>query len=135
MSRRLAQPPRDGIRLSVLARARETICCIATAALREDWSGSKSPSPLGRLSECFCRSGRRRQAICANFGPEHMQQDACAEVGLLDHLGGTQQEWLRHGEAECFCSLEVYQQLALRWLLDQQVAGLCTLKNLVDVVP
>ena len=38
-------------------------------------SGSFSPLPLRRLSECFCRRTKRRRGKGANNGCEQAQQD------------------------------------------------------------
>src|SRR6476620_1866071 len=52
---------------------------------------------------------------------------------LFDHLIGTGEHSRRDGDAYRFCGLEVDYQLEFRWLLDRQIAGVGTFKDLVDV--
>jgi hypothetical protein len=52
---------------------------------------------------------------------------------LLDDLIGAGEHSRLDGDAYRFCGLEVDHQLAFRWLLDWQIAGVGTFKDLVDV--
>src|ERR1700722_6658769 len=53
---------------------------------------------------------------------------------LFDHLvgAGVQRGW--HGEAWRFGCLEIDRQQNSRWLLDWQISGLCSVKNLLHKI-
>ena len=51
----------------------------------------------------------------------------------FDHLVGALQECARDCQAECFCGLEIYDQLEFDWGLDGELAGLFTLENAIDI--
>jgi hypothetical protein len=69
-----------------------------------------------------CRPSAPR--IRANVCREHMQQRACAEADLLDHLIGTCEERRRERQAERLRSLEVNDQLKPGRLLNRQISRL-----------
>ena len=52
---------------------------------------------------------------------------------LFDHFIGAILYRLRHGDAECLCSLEVEEQLDFACLLDRQVGGFLALEDTADV--
>ena len=51
----------------------------------------------------------------------------CIAKGLFDHLICGHKQGLRHGEAECLGSFEIYDQLVLSRLLHRQIRGLLAL--------
>ncbi len=53
---------------------------------------------------------------------------------LFDHLIGAQQEVLGQLEAEHLRGGEIEDQVKLGRLLDRQVAGLCAVQDLIDIV-
>src|SRR5215831_130988 len=59
-----------------------------------------------------------------------LRQDATPR-SLLDDLIRSQQQRRRDGEAERLGSFEVDHQLELRGLLNREITGLCTLKDLI----
>ena len=62
--------------------------------------------------------------------------DLCtaAKSSLFDHFVGSDQQTLRHGETELFCSLEVDDHLEFGGLLHGQVGRICTAQNSVGIV-
>jgi hypothetical protein len=50
-----------------------------------------------------------------------MQQYACAEPDLLNHLVGAGEQHRRNFQAKSFCRLQVEHELELRRLLDGKV--------------
>jgi hypothetical protein len=48
-------------------------------------------------------------------------------VASLDHLVGAGEKWVRHVEAQRFRGREIDDEFELGWLLDREIAGLCTM--------
>ena len=53
---------------------------------------------------------------------------------LLYHLICTVQDGLWNGEADLFRSLQVNDQLELRWSLHRQISRLCTFEDSIHVI-
>ena len=62
--------------------------------------------------------------------------DSCTATNaqLFDHLIGTQEEGLGDCHPDCFCGLEIDHQLEFGWILDGQLARLCTAQDAIDLI-
>src|SRR5579862_1490661 len=64
----------------------------------------------------------------------HKETYAVQQMVLFDHFIGEREQLIRHGQAECFCGGEVYDEIELGGLLYRDVGRLCPTQNLVDVL-
>jgi hypothetical protein len=79
-----------------------------------------------------CGVGFRQLRTCRRARPGQLCaiSDRCtANKDLLDHLIGAGDQSRLDRYTQCFRSLEVYQELELRRLLDREIARFCAPKN------
>ena len=87
---------------------------------------------------CFTsKSGHRLSAagcpLCAKSGREQVQQMACGNARLVDHLVGASKERLRNAQTERLGSFEIDDQFVFGRHLHWQVGGLLSVEDAIDV--
>src|SRR5262245_37297228 len=113
--------------LSPIVRLLWVTCCRNTTQL--------SPYQMGPLNpqERTSARGAWRMALCARYGPEHLQQ-AMRGTYLLDHLVGELEHALLNGEAHLAGNRLVDDQLEAGRVHDRQIGRLGAFQDAIDVI-